>query len=40
VLDPLSEMVLSGAVRDGERVPVTATGSGLVIGGRAVDAAA
>ncbi len=40
VLNPLSEMVLAGEVHDGERVPITATGSGLVIGGRAVDAAA
>jgi ATP-dependent Clp protease ATP-binding subunit ClpB len=40
VQDPLAEMILSGDIRDGETVPVSATGSGLVIGERAVSAAA
>jgi ATP-dependent Clp protease ATP-binding subunit ClpB len=40
VQDPLAEMILSGSVHDGETIPVTATGSGLVIGDRAVSAAA
>ncbi|MFL1875426.1 ATP-dependent chaperone ClpB [Hansschlegelia beijingensis] len=40
VQDPLAELILSGELRDGEHVPVTATGSGLVIGPRAVPAAA
>jgi len=40
VQDPLAEMILAGEVRDGDHVPVSATGSGLVIGTRAVSAAA
>ncbi|HEY0291151.1 MAG TPA: ATP-dependent chaperone ClpB [Hansschlegelia sp.] len=40
VQDPLAEAILSGAIKDGERVPVTATGSGLVVGRRTVSAAA
>ena len=40
VQDPLAELILSGELRDGEHVPVTATGSGLVIGPRTVPAAA
>lgn len=40
VQDPLAEMILSGAIKDGETVPVSATGSGLVIGDRAISAAA
>jgi ATP-dependent Clp protease ATP-binding subunit ClpB len=40
VQDPLAEMILSGRIHDGEVVPVTATGSGLLIGDRAVSAAA
>ena len=31
--DPLAEMILSGGVKDGERVEVTAGEEGLVIGG-------
>jgi ATP-dependent Clp protease ATP-binding subunit ClpB len=38
--DPLAEMVLSGEIKDGDHVPVTASGSGLIIGGRAFVAAA
>ena len=40
VQDPLAEMILSGEIHDGETVPVTATGSGLVIGPRAASVAA
>ncbi|MFO0407728.1 MAG: ATP-dependent chaperone ClpB [Labrys sp. (in: a-proteobacteria)] len=40
VQDPLAEMILAGDVRDGETVTISATGSGLVIGDRAVSAAA
>jgi ATP-dependent Clp protease ATP-binding subunit ClpB len=40
VQDPLAEMMLAGEIADGDRVPVTATGSGLIIGDRAVSAAA
>jgi len=40
VQDPLAEMILSGAVHDGETIPVSATGAGLIIGSRAVNAAA
>ncbi|GLS20814.1 chaperone protein ClpB [Labrys miyagiensis] len=40
VQDPLAEMILSGKVRDGSQIPVSATGSGLIIGGRAVNAVA
>jgi ATP-dependent Clp protease ATP-binding subunit ClpB len=40
VQDPLAEMILSGTIKDGEAVPVSATGSGLVIGDRAISAAA
>ncbi len=31
--DPLAELILSGEVRDGETIPVTATAEGLVVGG-------
>ncbi|GLK74857.1 chaperone protein ClpB [Methylopila jiangsuensis] len=40
VQDPLAELILAGEVRDGQHVPVSATGSGLVVGPRAVAAAA
>jgi len=40
VQDPLAELILAGDVRDGDHVPVTASGTGLVIGRRAVSAAA
>jgi ATP-dependent Clp protease ATP-binding subunit ClpB len=40
VQDPLAEMILSGSIHDGETIPITATSSGLVIGDRAVSAAA
>ncbi|MFD1703168.1 ATP-dependent chaperone ClpB [Methylopila henanensis] len=40
VQDPLAELILAGDVRDGQHVPVTATGSGLMVGPRAVAAAA
>ncbi|MFC7052124.1 ATP-dependent chaperone ClpB [Hansschlegelia quercus] len=40
VQDPLAEGILSGAIKDGDRVPVTATGSGLLVGRRTVSAAA
>jgi ATP-dependent Clp protease ATP-binding subunit ClpB len=40
VQDPLAEMILAGDVSDGDTVPISATGSGLVIGERAVSAAA
>jgi ATP-dependent Clp protease ATP-binding subunit ClpB len=31
--DPLAELILSGEVKDGETIPVTATAEGLVVGG-------
>ncbi|MFD1333485.1 ATP-dependent chaperone ClpB [Methylopila musalis] len=40
VQDPLAELILAGDVRDGQHVPVSATGSGLLVGPRAVAAAA
>jgi ATP-dependent Clp protease ATP-binding subunit ClpB len=40
VQDPLAEMILAGKVHDGDTVPISATGSGLVIGDRAISAAA
>ncbi|MDQ0475454.1 AAA family ATPase, partial [Labrys wisconsinensis] len=40
VQDPLAEMILAGDVRDGDRLPISASGSGLIIGERAVSAAA
>jgi ATP-dependent Clp protease ATP-binding subunit ClpB len=40
VLDPLAEAVLAGRVRDGDTVPISATGSGLIIGSQAVQSAA
>jgi ATP-dependent Clp protease ATP-binding subunit ClpB len=40
VQDPLAEMILAGDVRDGETVTISATASGLVIGDRAISAAA
>jgi ATP-dependent Clp protease ATP-binding subunit ClpB len=40
VQDPLAELILGGEVKDGDTVPVTATGSGLIVGGRAVEIAA
>ncbi|MDQ0390353.1 ATP-dependent chaperone ClpB [Labrys monachus] len=40
VQDPLAEMILAGKVKDGTHLPVSATASGLIIGGRAVNAAA
>jgi ATP-dependent Clp protease ATP-binding subunit ClpB len=40
VQDPLAEMILAGEVHDGDTVPISATGSGLVIGDRTVSAAA
>jgi ATP-dependent Clp protease ATP-binding subunit ClpB len=40
VQDPLAEGILSGSIKDGDRVPVTATGSGLLVGRRTVSAAA
>ncbi|GBD50012.1 ATP-dependent chaperone ClpB [Methylopila sp. Yamaguchi] len=38
--DPLAELILAGEVRDGERVTVSASGSGLIVGPRVVAAAA
>ena len=38
--DPLAELILSGAVKDGDKVPVTAGADGLVIDGRAFSLAA
>ncbi len=38
--DPLAEMILSGAVKDGDRVRVTAGSDGLIINGRAFSLAA
>ncbi|GGE55450.1 chaperone protein ClpB [Agaricicola taiwanensis] len=40
VQDPLAELILAGEVKDGDEVPVTATGGGLIVGGRAVEIAA
>jgi ATP-dependent Clp protease ATP-binding subunit ClpB len=40
VQDPLAELILAGEIKDGERVPATASGSGLLIGRRHVSAAA
>ncbi|OCC03483.1 ATP-dependent chaperone ClpB [Labrys sp. WJW] len=40
VQDPLAEMILSGKVKDGSTIEIGATGSGLVIGGQAVNARA
>ncbi|MGO4339842.1 ATP-dependent chaperone ClpB [Labrys sp. KB_33_2] len=40
VQDPLAEMILSGKVKDGVTIEIGATGSGLVIGGQAVNARA
>ncbi|WP_448950813.1 ATP-dependent chaperone ClpB [Labrys neptuniae] len=40
VQDPLAEMILSGKVKDGSTIAVSATGSGLIIGGQAVNARA
>jgi ATP-dependent Clp protease ATP-binding subunit ClpB len=40
VQDPLAELVLQGAVKDGDRVKVSANDKGLVINGAAVRAAA
>jgi ATP-dependent Clp protease ATP-binding subunit ClpB len=40
VQDPLAEMILSGKVKDGSHIPISATGSGLIIGGKAVNAVA
>jgi ATP-dependent Clp protease ATP-binding subunit ClpB len=40
VQDPLAELILGGEVKDGDTVPVTATGNGLIVGGRAVEIAA
>ena len=40
VQDPLAEMILSGKVHDGQTIPITATGVGLIIGGKAVNAVA
>ncbi|HET6378245.1 MAG TPA: ATP-dependent chaperone ClpB [Methylocella sp.] len=34
VQDPLAEMILAGEIRDGERVPVDADGSGILIAGK------
>ena len=36
VQDPLAEMILAGAVREGQTVPVSATANGLVINGEAI----
>ena len=38
--DPLAELILQGELKDGQTVPVDATGSGLVVGKRVVAAAA
>jgi ATP-dependent Clp protease ATP-binding subunit ClpB len=38
--DPLAEMILSGAVKDGDKVQVTAGSDGLIINGRAFSLAA
>ncbi|MFC3695486.1 ATP-dependent chaperone ClpB [Chenggangzhangella methanolivorans] len=38
--DPLAELILAGDVKDGDRVPVDAAGSGLQVGKRVVAAAA
>jgi ATP-dependent Clp protease ATP-binding subunit ClpB len=40
VQDPLSELILSGAVKDGDKVRVTAGADGLIINGRAFRLAA
>jgi ATP-dependent Clp protease ATP-binding subunit ClpB len=40
VQDPLSELILSGALNDGETVHVTAGSDGLIINGRAFSLAA
>jgi ATP-dependent Clp protease ATP-binding subunit ClpB len=40
VQDPLAEAILAGDITDGEDVAVTATGGGLIVGGRAVEIAA
>ncbi|MBP0583292.1 ATP-dependent chaperone ClpB [Labrys sp. LIt4] len=40
VQDPLAEMILSGKVKDGSTIEISATGSGLIIGGQAVNARA
>jgi ATP-dependent Clp protease ATP-binding subunit ClpB len=40
IQDPLSELILSGEVKDGDRVPVTAGNDGLIVNGRAVSLAA
>ncbi|HET6374622.1 MAG TPA: hypothetical protein VFF88_01100, partial [Methylocella sp.] len=34
VQDPLAEMILAGEIRDGEKVPVDADASGILIAGR------
>ncbi len=38
--DPLAELILSGSVKDGDKVPVTAGADGLIINGRAFSLAA
>jgi ATP-dependent Clp protease ATP-binding subunit ClpB len=40
VQDPMAELLLAGEIKDGDRVPVTASGSGLLVGRRSVPAAA
>jgi ATP-dependent Clp protease ATP-binding subunit ClpB len=35
--DTLAELILSGAIKDGEHVPVTAGPLGLIIGGHACE---
>jgi ATP-dependent Clp protease ATP-binding subunit ClpB len=40
VQDPLAEQILSGKIKDGQKVPVTVRGGHLVINGQRVKAAA
>jgi len=40
VQDPLSELILSGSVKDGDTVPISAGSDGLIINGRAFSLAA
>jgi len=39
LLNPLAGLILEGVVRDGETVNVSATGAGLTINNRLIDAA-
>ena len=40
VQDPLSELILEGKIKDGDRVRVSANNSGLVINGETIKRAA